>query len=256
MNSPPSRNELVLACRLLFGVMNEDVSGFLDSLDIKDAKRIFRKRLMECHPDRAQIVGTDEKVLTERFKRLQAAFDMILCYLESRPAAAAGRPSPTSSPYVAPWTPPRATYAPPRPQVDASAKDHFWSGPIPRKALLFGQFLFFCGRISSVTLLRAISWQRMQRPIFGKIGRAWGLLTEGQIARALQSRPQDLKIGESCLRFGFIRDIERETILRFQREQQPRIGRFFLNVGAITTGDLEDLFRLHLEHNFNLDPIQ
>ena len=99
--------------------------------------------------------------LEERFKEINAAYRELHDYLENPRRFQVDRRS----------FPDQAL-----PVGDADEKDRFvpgvcrfFTGTVPKRTLLFGQYVFYHGFISYRQLIDAIVWQKMRRPLFGSM---------------------------------------------------------------------------------------
>ena len=102
-----------------------------------------------------------------------------------------------------------------------SPSDRFYSGNVPKRELLIGQFLYYSGLISWKTLFDAVCWQRKQRPAIGKIALDWGILSPDNIKRILTERNYKEQFGDYALRNGLISHFKHLAIVGRQKKLQP-----------------------------------
>jgi len=120
---------------------------------------------------------------------------------------------------------------------------------MPNSELLIGQFLFYSKVISWDNLINAIVWQRRQRPLFGKIAKEWGILSNDEIIKILRDRKKNEKIGEYAIRNGYLNSFEQMAIVGKQRSIQRPIGEFFIKNWFITSQNMEIMVGRQQDHN-------
>lgn len=236
--SETHKQNLFAACRTLFGPQISLSPEFFTYLQPVGIKSAYRKRALETHPDRARALGSFSHDLQEQFLRVQAAYEMLLEYLEkgARPgahSAAAGAPARPGSRHNRP----------------RQGSDHYFQGSLPTRPLLLGQYLYYSGTISWRTLIDAIAWQRTQRPRIGQLALQWGLLQPEDILRVLRARRFNETFGECARRIGMLSGLEQSALVGRQRLLQPRFGRYFLGRNLFSPHDLVRLVTLQLQHN-------
>jgi hypothetical protein len=222
------------ACRLLLGRDLRAAAGIAD-LDPIALKRAFRARVRECHPDRAAALGRDPRALADEFRSVTSAYALLEDALTRRPRSPAARPS----------APSRAE----APRPEPAQADHRWAGRLPERPLLFGQFLYFAGRISWQTLVQALAWQRRQRPSFGRLVEGWGLATGPELARSLAQRRAGETVGEAAVRLGLLTVAQRDAVLGRQRILQRRLGVYLEESALLPPALIEQLAREQRVHN-------
>ena len=230
-----SREDLFKACESLFGT-DVDVSvEFLRYLKPAGVKAAYRKRAMETHPDRAAAISGDADFLEKRFKEISGAYQLLLdfmvnpwkysldekgsLYVRKQPVRPA-KPARPTSPFARPAAHQRKTPHPFEP---------LYTGRIPPRRLLFGQYLYYSGHVSLSTLIKAIVWQRLQRPSLGAIAMSWGWLEGCDILDILRSRKYGEKFGECALRLGRLSRYQISKLLEKQKNVQPLIGKYFID---------------------------
>ena len=195
LNAPHMTSDITTAMRLLYGERVSVTSDLLQKIQPDELKSIFRQKALEFHPDRALILGKSPEEMSEKFKDVKLAYEKLRELLRRSPEGihipGVQRPAPSRDHN-------RNDPPDPGPEPGADqrhAKDghensrwspepglHYWEADIPDIRLLFGQFLYYAGLIPWNTLISAITWQRRQRPSFGRIARMWDYpLTDHEI---------------------------------------------------------------------------
>jgi len=211
------RDELERAADLLFGANRPHTASADDwRREVRDA---FRRRALDTHPDRAAALGRSEAALAREFRQLFEAYQVL------------SRASST----------PRTPHAP-EPRSARASQDHLHRGTLPRRPLLFAEFLYYSGRVSWRNLVEAVAWQRRQRPPIGRIAVEWGHLSEDDVREILERRRREGSAGEPfgeyARRQGFLSRVQLLALLGRQRRLQRRIGQFFVEAGLIGPGEV------------------
>ncbi len=133
-----------------------------------------------------------------------------------------------------------------------SPSGRFYSGNVPKRELLIGQFLYYSGLISWKTLFDAVYWQRKRRPVIGKIALDWGILSPDNIKRILTERNYKEQFGDYALRNGFITHFEHLAIVGRQKKLQPPIGEYFIKQGILAHMELKRMIESLKTHNKNV----
>jgi len=243
-------SQLYNACHILFG-SDIDVSvDFLRYLQLPGLKAVYRKKALETHPDRAIALALSPDTLEEQFKRINIAYQELHDYLENPMRfkliddVIRTRPNHESE-KMHPWS--RAQSRQTHARTEGFRRQ-FYKGTLPKKALLFGQYIYYHGYISYRQLIDAIVWQRIQRPLIGIIAVRWAWLYEKDVREILKQRLWREKFGESALRGGYLTPDELRIILGRQRILQPRIGKYFVERRILTSSLVEKMaekFRCH-----------
>jgi hypothetical protein len=236
------RDDLASAGELLFG------RGYLLPADLGDEawqcelREAYRRRVLDTHPDRAAVLGRDPEALSREFEAVCDAYRR-LC--------------PTEAPFAvdapAPCAPRRRT-APSAPQ-GRQPVDHVHRGSLPRRPLLFAEYLYYAGRVSWRNLVEAVAWQRRQRPAVGRIAVQWGHLRDDEVRRVLAAgRAARVggagePFGETARRLGLLTSVQLLAILGRQRRLQRRIGEFFLEAGLVEASEIGALQAECSRHN-------
>jgi hypothetical protein len=122
-------------------------------------------------------------------------------------------------------------------------------GTVPKRELLFGQYIYYYGHISYRQLIDAIVWQKFRRPLAGKIAVRWGWLDEGDVRQILMERQRGEKFGETALRVGYLTSHRLRIILVRQRMLQPRIGNYFVEKRILPIWLVETMAEQLRRHN-------
>jgi len=235
---PPAEHTLLNACRTLFGDTINLGPEFLAYLQPSGAKIAFRNQVKQHHPDRFAAASQEVRARqTERFREIHQAYHLLNDYLtarhrSSRPVAHAARsyrPARRSGPQPAPPTAERAT--------------------LPPLPLEFGLFAFYSGKIDYRDLIKALVWQRRQRPTIGALAQQWGWLTTDSVRKILASREGGGRFGRKAMALGLLTPLQIDTLLRHQRSQQQRLGQYFIAHGLMTQLEADQLAAALERHN-------
>lgn len=242
-----SKQDLFKACESLFGTDIDISVEFLRYLKPAGVKAAYRKKAMETHPDRAAVVANAPDFLEQRFKEVSVAYQLLLDFLanpwkysldekgslyvrkqQPRPAKPTKpvKPVRPTGPVVRPAGRPKAAKPPMEPH---------YVGRMPSRRLLFGQYLYYSGQISLATLIKAIVWQRLQRPSLGAIAMSWGWLEGSDITDILRRRQFGEKFGECALRLGRLSRFQVGKLLEKQKAIQPLIGKYFTDQNLVSS---------------------
>lgn len=236
--------EVASALRLLYGDQVMVRPEFLGQIDPVGLKNAFRKRAMELHPDRAKILGKSSDELSERFKDVQTAYEQLRKILDPSPEKARdfkktgrrpGRPSNG-------WT--------------STPGRQYWQADIPMSRLLLGQYLYYAGLVTFNEMVSAITWQRQQRPNFGKIARTWNYLSSSQIEVIITTRKQGERMGDAALRLGYLSLFQRDSVIGFQKWLQRPIGEYFQKIGILQEKEIVYLIGLLKKHNARVEQMK
>jgi len=249
-------SQLYHACHVLFGSGIDVSADFLRYLQMPGLKAAYRERALETHPDRAISLAYPPADLEERFKEVNAAYRELHDYLENPcrfkliDAPFRERPyQPSESMRTWNGTQTKRTGASPE-----EVQRHFFMGTLPKRALLFGQFVYYSGYISYRQLIDAILWQKIGRPLVGHIALRRGWLYEDQIREILKHRQWGEKFGDVALRGGYLTPDELRMILGWQRILKPRIGGYFVEKRLFTVSFVEKMADQFRRHNRKFNP--
>jgi hypothetical protein len=233
--SQVTETHVISACRLLFGAELNLSRDFLFYLQPSGAKTAYRRCAKETHPD--LFSNADPSVYetqTARFQDVTGAYQLIRDFLNQRDRGL-WKPAPAAPPWRAPER---------RPPPTAPA-----GNDLPWRTLEFGLFLHYRGIIPYRTLIAALVWQRSQRPVIGEIARRWGWLNEAGTRAILSHRGPYGRFGERAIRLGLLSPFQVQTLLRYQRNLQKRLGEYFIEQGLLSATDVNQLVQEMLAHN-------
>ena len=252
METELAASQLYNACHVLFGSEIDVSADFLRYLEMPGLKAVYRKKALETHPDRAMALDCQSPVLEERFKEVNAAYQELRDYLENP------RQFKVIDDRFRKWQHNDSQKAHPRPKAQAHRKEpprdgryaRFCEGTVPKRELLFGQYVYYYGYISFRQLVDAIVWQKFQRPSVGKLAMRWGWLYEDDVWRILTERQRGEKFGEAALRGGYLTPERLRLILWRQRMLQPRIGNYFVEKKILPDSLVEAMAEQARRHNW------
>lgn len=246
-----STSQLYNACHILFGSEIDVSADFLRYLQIPGLKAVYRRKALETHPDRAIALARPVLALEEQFKQISAAYQKLHDYLENplrfKLIDDGFRKRPNwSSQKMHKKSGVQSRKTDPRPR---GPRNQFYEGLVPKRGLLFGQYIYYYGYISYRQLIDAIIWQKIQRPLIGNIAVRWEWLYEDDVKEILKQRLWGEKFGESALRGGYLTSDELRIILGRQRILQPRIGQYFVQRRILTGTFVEKMVEQFRYHN-------
>jgi hypothetical protein len=225
------------ACRVLFGTDMEFSLDFLKGIQPSSLKSAYREKALQTHPDRAMALGSDRMAMSERFMEVSQAYEKLKSLLNGHDK--------TIKPKHRPQAAKRAVQR----SRETILSDHFYQGGLPKRTLLFGQFLYYSSLISWRQLIGAVTWQRLHRPLIGQIALDSGMLSSHEIAKTLLERHFKEKFGECAIRKGYLIPLRLMILLGKQRRFQTPIGRYFIENGIFHSGALERLVEQQRIHN-------
>ncbi len=214
------------ALKLVFGSKSKyaDLRS-LRRLDRGVLKSAYREKAMYFHPDRAQVLGLDENILSELFKRLHGAYRLLNRVL-------------VDESLLAPATEPAH-----------SVGRRYFHGRVPEKKLRFAQFLYYNGLIDWQSMIDAVTWQMQVRPKIGEIGRVYQFFDHSGILSIIRERERTELFGGAALRLGMVNLFQLNAMVGKQRSLNYPIGRFFLEKGIFSSRDMETLLLRSKHHN-------
>ena len=237
-----SKQDLFNACESLFGADIDVSVEFLRYLKPSGVQAAFRKKALETHPDRAIMLATETDSLESRFKEINLAYQLLKGFLDCPWKYHLGEDGSLCRRKT--WTDrsaPRRTYD--------VARGTRYIGRIPQRKLLLGQFLYYSGHIPLTTLIKAIVWQRLQRPSIGSLAVRWDWIASEDVRDIIQQRHKGEKFGECALRRGHISKYKLVLLLDRQRMLQPQIGKYFIEEKIIPSHKINRLIEDLKEHN-------
>jgi len=220
--------ELFRACRVLFGDGLNLSREFLDYIQWSGVKSAYRRRVHEFHPDKSGGKSDD-------FIALQRAYEELGEFLAARERGRAGKTF-AAGKNNGNKRPGR------RNGVRGPRHDRGRDNPrLPRRPLLLGHYLYYSGLIDWRTIVRALVWQRSNRPRLGEIAREAGMLSAEQVRTILSRRRTLEPFGAAAVKLGLLDRGQVDELLRRQRLRQRRFGEYFVEKGIFSR---EEMFRL------------
>ncbi len=238
-----SRKNLVKDYYLLFGLNDWYSIDLLKSLLPSELKSAYRKKAFETHPDRAKSLGKVQVEMDKRFREVITAYERLSTFIQGNNVSVLTCKSPTQK---------NSNKATTRQKAERKASSHFYKGYIPKRKLLIGQFLYYSGIISWITLSKAIVWQRKQRPLIGQIARNWGMLSTDDIKEILTGRSYKEYFGEYARRKGYITHFEFLALIGKQHKLQLPIGEYFIKQGIFSTNGMDRMIERLRIHNIDV----
>lgn len=237
----PCIDDLLKACGILFGPGVDVSTDFLRYLRPAGLRAAYRQKALETHPDRARVLGMDEGKMAELFKATTLAYERLRSVI-----TAEGIYFPMIMGKNLRAEKEGRTYSQNhRPRHS----NHYYSGQLPRRHLLLGQFLYYSRVISWRDLIRAVAWQRSRRPRIGRVAMEWRMLSSHEIQGILKARRLGEKFGESAIRNGYLTRFQLMALLGKQHRLQPLIGEYFLRNGILLPRTLERELENQRTHN-------
>lgn len=234
------------AARILFGGPAD-----LRRVTPAEVKSAFRRRVRLLHPDSARSAVHHSG---EAVSSLVSARDILIEHLQTaqKPAAPTAQPRPAATSTVYP----RPTIVKPvRPVVERIPKkehERYYTGVFPTYKLKFGQFLYFAGEVSWQDLVRAMRWQRDQRPAYGEIAKAWGWLSDKDIQAIRAATELPGMFGERAVSLGLLTEKQASFLVRHQHHSQPRLGGYFVQERILLPNDVTRLLTAMQRHNTSI----
>jgi curved DNA-binding protein CbpA len=244
-------SQLYDACHTLFGPEINVSIDFLNYLQIPGLKAIYRKKALETHPDRAIFLTHPVPILEERFKQISTAYKALYDYLENPLQFkliddSCRKERHRSSDKMHSWPESKSSNTD---STQTRYKPPLYRGAVPKRGLLFGQYIYYNGFISYRQLIDAIIWQRYRRPLIGDLAVRWACLYEEDVKEILNQRLRGEKFGESALRGGYLTQDTLRIILWRQRMLQPRIGQYFVERNILSKFHIENILEKFRQHN-------
>jgi hypothetical protein len=242
LSAETSRQDLFNACESLFGTDIDISIEFLRYLKPSGVQAAFRKKALETHPDRAIMLAGETDSLENRFKDINLAYQLLKGFLNC----------PWKYHFFEDGSIYRRrnwTVKPAKQKSYDVARATKYLGRVPQRKLLLGQFLYYSGHISLITLINAIVWQRMQRPSIGSLAMRWELIDLEDVREIIQQRHRGEKFGECAVRRGHISKYKLILLLDRQRMLQPQLGSYFVEEKIIPANKISNLVDELKSHN-------
>lgn len=238
MNLTYGKN-LFHACRLLFGPRISVNRDFLYYIQLQGIKSAFRKKALITHPDRAIVSGCTEKNPVHFIEAL-SAYKQLADFIDKRERGVYSSASKTNM--AQPQEPVRKDH-------DTGHSKRYYSGMMPRRPLLFAEYLYYSGIITWDSLIQAIVWQQKMKSRFGEVACHLRYLSKEQIWKIIKERRFKEKIGDAAFRMNFLNRFQVQSILWHQTVSQKRIGTYFVETGIFTRNKLHELLSSYRRYN-------
>ncbi len=170
-------------------------------LERKRLRRVYRKRAMACHPDRAVSTGGCAVTMEREFSDVSQAHTILQNFVAGARQPPSQRPRPQRPP------------------------QHRWR---------FGEFLYYTQRVDPRTIESAIQLQRQSRPAIGTLAQHWGVLNVAQVDQILTQRLNGEGFASAAVRLGLLRFGQAEALLMYQTKQQKPLGGCLMGMGVVT----------------------
>jgi hypothetical protein len=218
--------DLFKACHILFGSEVDVNYDFLNYIQANGIKSAYRKKALMTHPDH-----NDNGTGTEAFVEANWAYESLNKFIKVR--ARTPRRKPIHNTRVNVHKPHMRRRAG-RYTQDNKPMGNYYKGRLPARKLLLGEYLFYSGTIPWEALIKAIVWQRKQRPRLGEIARQWGWVTREQGQRIIKERNPGEPVGETLVRIKILSRTQLNALVTSQRKLQKPFGEFFVVNGYIS----------------------
>jgi hypothetical protein len=241
-----------------------------------ELKRAYRKRAQETHPDRLP-----NNQQHDAFRSVVAAYELLKLVQEGVVDVATRRvetPSWVDNPesiqansYARKaWQrlhpqpqgrrPAAAATAQQSSETRVGNKDalahlghYFYEGTVPKRPLLFGQFLYYSGRITWRQLIDGLVWQRRRRPLTGQLACELGFLNTHDVGVILATRQRegrfDIPFAEYAELLGYLTPYQRRVLCSRLLLRQHPLGQYYVQEGIVPQSELSRFLVAQRRHN-------
>jgi curved DNA-binding protein CbpA len=235
-----AENELLDACRVLFGTEVQLNRDFLFYMQPGGVKSAFRQKAKQIHPDMYTGASADEyERQTELFRDVNEAYKLLDRF--------------TATENKRLWTPAdqETTFrydsaASPSTRETYEEEDEF---SLPQRYLEAGLYLYHRGIITYAEMIEALVWQRRQRPVLGDLARRWGWLKDKDIEAINRQRTFRGRFGARAVHYGYLTPFQVQVLLRYQQRCQQPFAQYFVEQGILSRDEVERLMRQQAQHN-------
>ena len=274
--------ELIEACQVLFGGQLDVSREFLEYIQWSGVKSAYRKKVRETHPDGVALKGElVQRRMADEFRSVQKAYEDLSRYLTARDKgynsiishqAIRARPSSPASGTSEPAfrqegangrrrrknsERPYGGFSSSKPKQKKVAKaqtarpatSSLYKGPVPNRKLLFGHFLYYSGLINWRTIVKALAWQKNNRPRVGELGKRVGWLTVTDVEKIIRNRKGMESFGQSALHQRLLNPKQLESLIAQQKRLQRKFGEFFIAHKIFSPEQMESLAQECKRHN-------
>ena len=263
MNGVAAEHELYRACRLVFGSELTVSREFLEYIQMSGIKSAFRKKAFEIHPDRAAFHGKSKNGKDDNgFCSVREAYETLTSYIRARErgfrfsglrphngssvlqSRAHGKRNGTAASSAI-----RPAATSPRNVRQNQLKKNTSRLTLPRRRLLFGQYLYYTGHIGWSDLVQALLWQRKQRPRLGEIARQQGWLDSSDISAVLRHSTPRNPFGKTAKKLGLLSESQLHSLVWRQKRMQKKFGEYFVEKKMFNDQQLAHLLAGCRRHN-------
>ncbi len=125
---------------------------------------------------------------------------------------------------------------------------------LPPRPLLFGHVLQYSGIICWQDIVRALTWQRLNRPRLGELGYGLGWLRLEDLPRIARHQRQGQRFGASAVELGLLDPRQLDRLVLHQRRHQKKFGGYFVETRLFTSQELHHLLHRFFLHNLRHRP--
>jgi hypothetical protein len=237
--SQQSEFQLIKACHTLFGEELFITKDFLWYLQPAGLKAAYRLKAKEVHPDRfSNLNSNDRRQKTAFFQEVNQAYSLLLSFFREREIP------------KKPLHPANQQKQADKPTPHATRSSHSAFRRVPERTLEFGQYLYTRGLITYDQLIKALVWQRKQRPTIGQLAVNFGWLKTEDSDRVTRTRGTVYsRFGEKATHLGLLSAGQVQVLLRHQRNLHQKLGEFFIENNILSKDEIEHLAKKLAEHN-------
>lgn len=235
-----AENELLDACRILFGTEVQLSRDFLFYVQPRGIKSAFRQKAKQVHPDLHTAAAADEyERQTELFREVNEAYKLLNRF--------------STSEHKRLWSPAdRNTsfcYNSAKPHNNPPSADNASDLTLPQRYLETGLFLYHRGVITYAEMIEALVWQRRQRPIIGDLAIRWGWLKEIDLKILNRQGAFRGRFGARAVHYGYLTPFQVQVLLRYQQSCQQPFAQYFVEQGILSANEVKRLMREQALHN-------
>jgi hypothetical protein len=236
--------KLMHSCRVLFGTQAKGGRDFLFCLELSGVKSAFRRKALMTHPDRAALRSRG-KGGAEPFLAVKDAYNQLVEFIGKRHTMR--RPERRRTPSSPIGN--RRSARPGRHAARRHGTGNTFRGALPRRRLLLGEFLYYSGFITWESLMKAIVWQRRQRPRLGEIACSWGWISSSEALAVARGKRIGTPMGEALVQSELLSRTQVRSIVSRQRRMQSSLGKYFISRRILTPAALGRLIAHYRVHN-------
>ncbi len=225
-------NNLINACNILFGPSFKYNSDTLDYIQLSGIKSAYRNKSKLFHPDRSHIVGKDELVLTEYFKKINKAYNTLLSYKENAIKKSYSKTKSNKKPI--------------------NKYNFYYKGNMPKTELRFSEFLYYSKRINWNELINSIVEQYNFRGKIGMICAELQFLKNDDINSIIRQKKENEKFGECAIRLNYLTINQLNIAIDKQKSKKYPIGRYFIDHKIISREELPILLHKNKQYNIKI----